>query len=217
VIKIESLANKIANKIAIQLNFDDEKRAVIAYGLIGILQLLTLFTIITILGLIFDYCYESIIIFFCVSVIRKSSGGAHAKTMMSCNIMSIFTVIFLSVLSRYILDIPLNLYANLGLSVVVYAICFIIFYYRVPIDSPNKPIIKPEKIKKLRRQCFLILTMFIVLSVIFIILTTYNKRFYSIAISIRLAMLWQLLTLTKIGGLFIEKMDSMIYQVISKK
>jgi accessory gene regulator B len=217
VIKIENLANKIANKIALQLDFDDEKRAVITYGLIGILQTLTLFITITILGLIFDFIYESIIIFIGVSIIRKSAGGTHAKTMLSCNIMSVFTVLLLSALSRYIFVRPNSIYINLGFSVIIFVICFIIFYFRVPVDSPNKPITKPEKIKKLRKQSLFILSVLFMLSIAFTLLAVYNTRFSSIAVSIKLAMLWQFLTLTKVGALFIEKMDSMIYRVIENR
>jgi len=55
------------------------------------------------------------------------------------------------------------------------------------------------------------------LSIAFTLLTVYNTRFSSIAVSIKLAMLWQFLTLTKVGALFIEKMDSMIYRVIENR
>ncbi|MDF2588690.1 MAG: putative accessory regulator protein, partial [Anaerocolumna sp.] len=196
-ITIEILAHKIAEKIALQLDYDDERKAVVAYGLIGIIQMVTIFIIITIIGLIFDTWYESMIIFLGVGMIRKSTGGAHAGTMLSCNIISVVTVTILSALSRYILNIPFNTYVNLGLTVFLFVICFIIFYLRVPVDSPNKPITKPEKIRRLRRQSFLILTLLILTAGISILFTDYNDRFYSIAISIRLILLWQSLTLTK--------------------
>lgn len=215
-ITIEILAHKIAEKIALQLDYDDERKAVVAYGLIGIIQMVTIFIIITIIGLIFDTWYESMIIFLGVGMIRKSTGGAHAGTMLSCNIISVVTVTILSALSRYILNIPFNTYVNLGLTVFIFVICFIIFYLRVPVDSPNKPITKPEKIKRLRRQSFLILTLLILTSGISILFTDYNDRFYSIAISIRLILLWQSLTLTKFGALFIEKIDTSVRWIISR-
>lgn len=215
--KIEALAQKIANKLAIQLDFDDEKKSVIAYGLIGMLQMVTLFILILALGMIFHFAYEAIIIFLSVGIIRKSAGGAHAKTMMSCNIMSVITVILLSALSSYIAGVPLNFNLDLIFSVIVFAICFTIFYIRVPVDTPNKPIIKPEKVKRLRKQSLVILLVLTFISMIFMILSKYNLRFYSIGISIRLAMLWQFFTLTKIGIYVIDKIDLLIYQVINKR
>jgi accessory gene regulator B len=217
VIKIEKLAHLIAKKIAIQLGYDDDRKAVIAYGLIGILQMITIFILITILGIIFDFWYESMIIFICVGMIRKSTGGAHAGTMMSCNIISVITVTLLAALSRYSMYIPFTTYINLGLTVLVFVICFIIFYLRVPVDSPKKTITKPEKIRRLRIQSFLILLLFSLITIALIFLVHYNKRFYSIAVSVRLIILWQSLTLTKIGALFIEKIDTSIRGIINLK
>ena len=54
---IETLAHKIAEKIAVQLDFDDDRKAVVAYGLIAILQISFLFIVITIIGIIFDFWY----------------------------------------------------------------------------------------------------------------------------------------------------------------
>jgi hypothetical protein len=41
-------------------------------------------------------------------------------------------------------------------------------------------------------------------------LAIYDDRFYSIAVSIRLALFWQTMTLTKAGALFINKIDNSI-------
>lgn len=214
--KIETLAHKIAEKIALQLDYDDDKKAVVAYGLIAILQMVTIFIIITIIGILFDFWYECMIIFIGVGIIRKSTGGAHSKTLNGCIIISILSVTMLSALSRYLLCLPINIYVNLGISIFVFVISFIIFYLRVPIDSPNKPIVKPEKIRRLRKQSFFILILFFLLTITFIELATFYKRFYSIAFSVRLTMLWQLFTLTEIGTLLLGKIDSKISRVIEK-
>lgn len=213
---IETLAHKMAEKIALQLDYDDDRKAVVAYGLIAILQMITLFIIITVIGIIFDFWYECMIIFLGVGIIRKSTGGAHSKTMNGCIIISVLSVTMLSALSRYLLCFPVNIYINLVVSLFVFIICFVIFYLRVPVDSPNKPIVKPEKIRKLRKQSFFVLTLLFFISITFILLTNYNKRFYSIAVSIRLTMLWQLLTLTKIGTLFLDEIDTKISWIIGK-
>ena len=204
---MEELAHNIAEKIALHMQFDEDKKAVIAYGLTAIFQMVTLFTVISIIGLIFGFWYESIILFIGVGIIRKSTGGAHSQTMYGCILISVLSVTILSSLSKHILSFSVNVFVNLGISVLVFALCFIIFYIRVPVASPKKPIVKPEKIKRLRRQSFIILTIFFLILVAFIFLTVLNDRFYSIAVSIRLAMLWQLFTLTEIGARFIDKID----------
>jgi accessory gene regulator B len=214
VILIEKLAHNLADKIALQLGYDEDRKAVIAYGFMAILQISTIFIIVSFLGALFDFWYESMIIFIGVGIIRKSTGGAHASTMNGCIIISVLSIMMLSMLSRYLLYIPINIYINIGISLIIFIICFTVFYLRVPIDSPNKPIVKPEKIMRLRKQSFFILTLFFTLSIILVILTTCNERFYSIAASIRLAMLWQLMTLTKTGAMVINKIDISITRFI---
>ena len=214
---VETLAFNIAGKIAVEMNFDENKKAVIAYGLTAIFQIATIFAVISIIGILFDFWYESIIIFLGVGIIKKSTGGAHSQTMVGCIVISVLSITILSILARYFLDFPLSKFVNFGISIFVFIFCFIVFYIRVPVDSPNKPIVKPEKIKKLRRQSFLILTIFFLLSIVLIILTTWYNRFYSIAISIRLSMLWQLFMLTRIGAQFIRKADSKLKVIIVGK
>jgi accessory gene regulator B len=214
VILIEKLAHNLAARIALQLDYDENKKAVIAYGFIAILQIATIFIISSIIGVLFDFWYESVIIFLGVGIMRKSTGGAHASTMNGCIVISVLSIAILSMISRYLLCLPINFYLNIVISLIVFIICFIIFYLRVPIDSPNKPIIKPEKIMRLRKQSFIKLTVCFIISIIFILFTRYQERFYSIAVSIRLAMLWQLLTLTKTGSYILKKIDSYITSVI---
>ena len=217
VIVIEILAHKIADKITLQLDLDEDKNAVIAYGLIGILQVTTLFIIIAIIGIVFDFLYESLIIFFSVGFIRKSTGGAHASTMNSCNTMSILSVSLLGALSRYLFNYSINIYVNLGITIFIFIMCFIIFYIRVPVDHPNKPIVKSEKIKKLRKQGFYKLILFFLLTITSINLVNFNERFYSIAASIRLAMIWQVFTLTKTGTLLLDKLDAIVNAIMKKR
>jgi accessory gene regulator B len=213
---LETLAKNIAEKIALQMDFDEDKKAVIGYGLTAIFQMVTIFMIISVFGILFHFWYESILIFFGVGIIRKSTGGAHSETMNGCIIISVLSVTMLSALSRYLLGFPMNRFANSVFSVIIYILCLIVFYYRVPVDSPNKPIVKPEKIRRLRRQSFLIITVFFLSSVAFIFFSTGNNRFYSIAVSIRLTMLWQLLTLTAAGARFFGNIDSKYKKLIEK-
>ncbi len=210
---MERLANKLSEKIASQMKFDEDKKEVIAYGLTAIFQMIVIALVISVIGIIFGFFYESMIIFIGVGIIRKSTGGAHSRTMFGCLIFSILSIVLLSSLSRNVLNIQLDILQNIGISFVVFIFCFIIFYIRVPVDSPNKPIVKPEKIKRLRRQSFTILIIFSLLSVVFVLLTPLNSRFYSISVSIRLTMLWQLLTLTKFGGKLIYKIDSIFSKI----
>jgi accessory gene regulator B len=214
VILIEKLARNLSAKIAMRLDYDENRRAVIEYGFIAILQISTIFILISIPGVLFDFWYESLIIFLGVGIIRKSTGGAHASTMNSCIIISVLSIMALSMTSRYLLCLPIKAYINFVISFIIFIICFIVIYLRVPVDSPNKRIVQPDKIIGLRKQSFFILTVCFIMSVLLVILTRYDNRFYSIAASIRLAMLWQIFTLTKLGAFVINRIDSYIVKLI---
>ncbi|MDD4774145.1 MAG: accessory gene regulator B family protein [Eubacteriales bacterium] len=204
---MEKLARTMAEKIAVHMQYDDDKKAVIAYGLTAIFQMTVLLIIIAVIGVVFDFLYESLIIFIGVGIIRKSTGGAHSETMYGCILISALSVAMLASLSRYILCFKMNIILNLSISVFIYLLGLIVFYLKVPIDSPNKPIVKPKKIKRLRKQSYILVIVFFMITVVVIFLAENFSRFYSLAVSLRLTMMWQMFTLTDFGIRFFEKID----------
>ena len=199
-----------------QLSLEEEKRSIIAYGLIGILQATTLLLIISMIGLVSGSLYESLIIFSSVAFIRKSTGGAHSKTMSACNTVSVLSIALLAISSRYLLSTPIDRYANVAITIMVFLIGYVIFYLFVPVDSPNKPIVTIEKIKRLRKESFTKLFLFFIVTVVSILLAGTHMRFYSIASSIRVAMIWQAMTLTETGTLLLSNLDKIVNRMLDK-
>lgn len=205
---METLAHKVAKNIAIKMDYDQDRQAVIAYGLIAIFQMTAIALMVSLFGVVLGCWYECIIVFLGVGLIRKSTGGAHSQHINGCLIISVCSITLLAALSRHVLFVPIHMWVNIGISMAVLTLCIWITYLRVPVDSPNKPIVKPEKIKKLRKQSYIIFTAFTIGSVLCILLADSNLRFYSIAMSIRLAMLWQTFTLTRWGAACIGFIDA---------
>ncbi|MFH5835212.1 accessory gene regulator ArgB-like protein [Proteiniclasticum sp. C24MP] len=212
--KIEALAHKISYKITQQLDLDDEKKAVIAYGLTGLLQLIALVLIVAIIGIIFGFFFEGMIILFSVGFMRKSTGGAHSKTMSGCNVVSVLSISFLAAISRYILSTPISSASEYIITFLVFGICIIVFYQRVPVDNIKKPIVNADKIKRLRKQSFYKLLFFFLMTVLLIRLTNVHERFYSIASSIKMAMIWQAITLTKRGEHILSWIDLNVNRIL---
>ena len=204
---METMAHKLAERIAYQMEYDKEKKAVIAYGLTAIIQMITIFAIISAFGIIFDFWIECVLIYFGVGIIRKSTGGAHSETMNGCIIISVLSIVGLSALSRYILNKPIDININIIITFLLFIISFIVFYKRVPVDSVNKPIVKKEKIDRLRKQSFIILFVFLLTTLILIILADKLPRLYSIAACIRVMVIWIVFTLTKTGIRFFNFVD----------
>lgn len=205
---MEKAAHNLSEKIALHMNFDIEKKAVIEYGLLAIFNILVIGLVISLAGLLFHFWYESIILFIGVGILKKSTGGAHAQTMAGCVIISVLSITFFAAASRYIFDHAINVYINIGITILVLVLSFIVFYKLVPVDTANKPINKPEKIKRLRRQSFIILGLYAALSLFSAMIAPTNHRFYSITFCIRFVLLWQTFMLTMLGQRFISFIDS---------
>lgn len=204
---LETLAHKVAKNIAIKMGYDQERQAVIAYGLIGIFQIITIGLIVSLFGVLFGCWYECMVIFLGVGLIRKATGGAHSQHINGCLIISVCSVISLAALSKFVLSVPMHWGYNVAISLAVLTLCLWVAYLRVPVDSPNKPIVKPEKIKRLRKQSYITFVAFALVSILCVVLADSTPRFYSIAMSFRLAMLWQTCTLTRWGAACIHFLD----------
>lgn len=208
---MEKMAHDLSRKIAIQMHYDEDKESVIAYGLTAIFQILVIALLISIIGMLCHFWYESLIIFFGVGILKKSTGGAHSQTIYSCTFISVISISFFAMLSRYVFNSSINIYINYCIAFFVFVFCVFIFYKYVPVDSPNKPINRPEKIKRLRRQSYILLVIYSMATYIFIVFAPYNYRFYSFSFCIHFILLWQAFMLTKTGMRFIGRIDSKFY------
>jgi accessory gene regulator B len=204
VTEMEKAANKLSERIAFHLHYDDEKKAVIEYGLLAVFNIAVIGLVISCVGLVFGFWYECAVIFLSVGILKKSTGGAHAETMSGCVVISVISITALAAAARYALGFPIGVCVNAGITLAVFVLCFIVFYKSVPADTPNKPIKKPGKIRRLRRQSFILLGLYTVLAAAAMLIAPSRARFRSIAFCIRLALLWQTFMLTTYGRRFIR-------------
>ena len=204
---METIADKLSDKIAIQMNYDDDKKAVITYGLIAIIQMTIIGIAISLIGILGRFFYESFLIFIGVGILKKSSGGAHSQSIYGCTVISILSIVLLSVLSRYVLNFQTKIWITYCIVLVVFAFCLIIFHKYIPVDSPNKPITNPDKIKRLRRQSYIILVIYTITGCLTVCLSKINFRFYSISLCFPLILIWQSFMLTKKAQKVLKHVD----------
>lgn len=203
---MERLANKIADTIAKHLGYDAEKSAVIAYGLASMFQMTTIFVFTSIVGLIGGFWPECMIIFLSVGLLRKATGGAHSQTFAGCLFISIFTICFMAFLARYLFNNTEMVAFSLFYGI-VFIMAFIITYKKAPIDTPNKPIKNPVKIKRLRRNAFLTIFIYFIITLILAYFAQQKPRLLNLATSFAFAMLWQTFMLTEAGSKLIGIVD----------
>ena len=214
---MEKLAQRITNKLSIELNFDDDKRQIVAYGLLALIQIIISIALISFVSLIFGVIFEALIICFSVSILRKYSGGAHAGSIEICTIFSVFACVGFAIIIKYLLLTFVDTIIIIYLLLIVYAFSFVLLYLFAPVDSPNKPIKTEKKRVRMRKNSFLTLSIFFAISILFLFLGFKNKSFISLNLSLLLGILWQVFTLTTIGKHSLKKVDFIINKILSLK
>lgn len=203
-----NLANIIAEKLAAKLGYDDEKRKVMAYGLGAAIQMIELLLISVLFGLFFNCLYECLIVFLGVGLMRRTTGGTHCSTYMACILTSSLSICLIALVCRYLIPtwLPKWFYAAAGI-LPAFACFAVIAYKRVPLASENKPITNPAKIKRLRRQCFVTLLVYLAISIALLLLNWPNKRNITSMSAMIFVLYWQCFTLTKWSRRLAKAMD----------
>lgn len=208
---METLSKKISARIKQELNLDNDKEEVIAYGFFAIIQIIisVLFTLL--FGFIFKVFFETITVMVTVIVLRKYSGGAHAKSPRLCLIFGTIVSVSLGALSKSILWINLDFKYLIVVLAFSFILSFYIVYKKAPVDSENKKIRDKNKIKAMKNKALKILFIYLLIVTLGIgFKIILNKNLSYIIFSIVLGMLWQVFTLTKPCTFIIKRIESII-------
>jgi len=197
------LALKLAHSVSSSLGFDDEKEAVIAYGLIAVFQTFLTLCLVFIFGLLIGVPVEALIVCFTGSFLRKYSGGAHAKTAELCTAFSVLYCAGMAAVSRYLLTPLYHPVLMAAAAGVVFILAFIAVHKFAPVDSPNKPIRTEAKKRRMRKGSFTVLVFYFVVLVFLLILAFSHKAAGTYMISMLFGLGWQVFTLTHPGAQFI--------------
>lgn len=214
---MEQIANEIANKISKELNFDEEKRQVINYGLIAIVQMIVLVGIAFIFGLILGVPLEVIIACVSVSSLRKYTGGAHASSIEFCTLTGIVVSTAIAFVGGRVLPNIISDYAIIILIFVIYSISIYTCYKKVPIDSPNKPIKSIEKRARMKKGAIKSLGAFLVISIVLFILGKKANIFVGLNLSLLFGISWQVFTMTEISGKILGQIEKITNIIIFRK
>ena len=211
-IDIGELSNKIATKIVVETDGDEERKSVIEYGIFAMIQTGIAIICTVIFGLLFNVLVEALIVSFSISILRKCSGGVHATSPTRCTVIGTLICILIP---KLVIAININSIYSIILGVIVFIISYYIVYKLAPVDSKNKPIKKLERRKKLKRKSINIINIYLIISIVFIIIYHFYN-IYSMIIyfeCLYLGMLWQVISLTKVGHLMINKFDYLLNKI----
>ncbi|HZK38325.1 MAG TPA: accessory gene regulator B family protein, partial [Clostridia bacterium] len=84
---------------------------------------------------------------------------------------------------------------------------YLVVYKKAPVDSPNKPVRKEKKIRRLRIGAFITLTIYFIAVAVLYYFSGKDLRFSGYAISVTMAVLWQIFMLTGPGHKFMQVID----------
>lgn len=205
-----SLADRIAFKLATSLGYDDEKQQVMAYGLGAFIQMMQLLLIAFLFGLVFDCLVECMIMFWGVGLLRRSTGGIHCKSYMSCILTSSLSICLLSLICRFFTPAYVSKFWHALIGIVpAFAVMLVLAWKRVPVASENKPITNPAKIARLRRQCFMTLGIYLAVAVFLLCVDWGEGRNISSMWALLCVLWWQSFTLTSLSERLVQSMDSL--------
>lgn len=198
----------MAAAIGKDLGKSDEEIAVIAYGLIGILQFLAILLISLTIGIIFGIWAEVLTIFFSVGFLRRLTGGAHSRGLYNCLVYSVCFVCGFSAIAVFLLTrLPLY-YVILPSCAAIYLFGYVTVALKAPVSPPNKPCRTEAKRRRLRRGSFIVLTVFLVLDCVLLLFgAALHQRLYTVGLALAISVLWQIFMMTKAGRFFIYVID----------
>jgi len=207
---MEKLAHNIASKIASELNYDNDQKEIIAYGTFAFLQMVLSIFLVVVFGYKLKVLKEALLISFTASILRKYSGGVHASSSGICMIVGTIVCIGQALLAAFVFKPVVKSIEMIIVGLITFLWAYYIIKKLAPLDSPSKPIIKEEKRIRMKRSSILLLSIYFVIFIlnIMLYLTTKNVEFLGYCICILLGIIWQIFTLTKIGYLTIEVIDT---------
>ena len=136
--------------ISVNDNIKEEDKELYKYGLRqGIFIIINLLTTI-LLGFIFKSVWQAVIFMIAYPPLRVYAGGYHTKTQFRCYIFSIFLTIAVIYANKYIPGTSLFIIINTLIS------CIIVFSLS-PVEDPNKPLDRVEKVVYRKRSLYVLL------------------------------------------------------------
>lgn len=211
---VERVSDYIAVRIAKALDLDEDNKEVIAYGAFSLIQTIWSIILVMIFGAIFHVFWEAIFISFSGALLRKYCGGAHATSPNRCAIIGVIICVGNALILDKILFYTSPLYI-LTFCCLTFIFTYYVIYKYSPVDTPNKPIVKEETKRRLRKSAFKMTHFYVVIITILYLYYIKEKSYTALMVisSISIGVLWQDITLFSVGHYIMSKLDIMLKNI----
>lgn len=145
-------------------NFDDDKIAVVKYGIELMLLKIIFFGVCLAIGAFMGMFFECVVYLVLFAILRTNAGGYHADTRIRCFIQSMLTMIVAMLVLMYV-----NTVTMIVLSVTAF-LSGIAIILLAPVDSENKRLEKDEIVKFKTRSIVILIA-----EIIFALIMLYFK------------------------------------------
>ena len=163
------LSKTIADKICEKGLVNREDVSIYTYGLEVLISTAFSFLTILVIGLLFSALFEAVFFLSVLVVLRRFTGGYHAKTYIGCNLSCSLLFITSLFLNRV-------LSFNLVALIIIHFLGLIIILLIAPVENINKPLSLSKRRVNKKRAVIACLA----LSMITILLFVIGSKFYSI-------------------------------------
>lgn len=160
----ENISNKLTEVISNELEYNEEKKEIIAYAIETSLLFVLGWFLIILLGYALHALMPVVIAAFFGSSLRRLSGGAHFNSPIKCLVIGSIIYSFIGFLAKEFEDYYI---INQYVLIFVLVISFLIVAFLAPVDSESKPIhSRSLKYKlKISSMVFVIVSLLIILFV----------------------------------------------------
>ena len=210
---MEKFSKAVAAKLANELEYDNDKREVMAYGAFALTQMFISVGLVMIFGFMFHVVIEALIISFAASILRKYSGGVHASSPNTCTFLGIVVCVGFALLIKLVLAPMTDIKEFLIIGVLVFAWSLYTVNKLAPVDTPNKPIRSEAKRNRMRKGSFAVIGIYSLIACanLFVYLYFDWYAFFVYSICLTFGVFWQVFTLTRIGHGVIERLDLILH------
>ena len=180
----ETISNKLTEVITNELNYNDDKKEIIAYAIENALLIVLGSLSLAVLGYSFNALMPTVIAAIFGGSLRRVSGGAHFSTPLKCLAFGSVVYCFMGVFAKKLIEYDVT---NRYVLIVSLLVSFLLVAFLAPVDSEAKPIHSRSLKFKLKLSSML----FIIIS--FLVIAFVNNQL--ISVSVVLGVVYQSLTL----------------------
>lgn len=197
------LAEYFGEKLAEALQYDQDQKEVITYGLLAIIQFIIVMTLIIVLSSLLGTVVPSLILSFSVSALRVNAGGAHLSSIWVCSMTGVVICIVMPTVIKLLGGQSIDTTVLFAVTNIILLLTLWVVAKKAPVDHPNKRITSAEKRKELKRKSLIVVAIYFLLSNFFII-----RGLNIYVLCMLFGVVWQSFTMISVGHNFLKFLEA---------